>query len=63
MPWWLVFVPILLLFLYGLLKANFEAFREIEQERDEFKAELKELEEGLEAGVNPSFRTSAIVNF
>src|SRR5215210_2194937 len=53
MPWWLVFLPIVLLFLYGLMKANHEEFRKIEQGRNESRTTLKTLEQGLqELGVN-----------
>jgi hypothetical protein len=49
MPWWLVFVPILLLFLYGLLNANYEAFRDIEQSRDALKETNEAVEKRLKA--------------
>ena len=48
-PWWpfsslWALLPISLLFIYGLMKANYEAFRKIQAERDRLLAE-KQTEE------------------
>lgn len=39
-PWWVVFAPIGLLFLYGMLKSNYEEFRGLERRIGELEAEL-----------------------
>lgn len=39
-PWWVVFAPILLLFLYGLLRTNYETFLEVESVKDKLETRL-----------------------
>lgn len=40
LPWWMIFVPIGLLFLYGVLKFNYEEFRGLERRIGGLEAEL-----------------------
>ena len=46
-PWWAVFAPIALLFFYGALRANYEAFQTIARERDSLSKNYRRLIEDL----------------
>lgn len=40
LPWWVIVAPIGILFLYGLIKANYETFQEIEADKAAMKKNL-----------------------
>lgn len=49
-PLWSPLVPIGILFLYGLLRANYERFQELEADRDKIAVERDELAARIAAG-------------